>query len=300
MKRRFLQGFTFFLAASLSLVSCGDSTADLDLEVDDAIDTTLVAANDGPTIAYAVPTPNDLFEIIKALGGELNMSLINSIENKDKYVDLKSKALNFGVYSADLGYMSCFDNGIEFLKYTKAVEDLAGDLGITEVFDATLLDRIENNEENYDSLFTISSQTYYNSYATLEENKKGQELSLIIIGGYLESVYIITNLVDDFSENSEIVEKIGDQHLVLDQIIDFCAQYADIVAVSEALSDIMQLRSVFEENMEFVPAEADKTNSSDSEGVTMIGSKGSYQMNQQTFDAVKEEVKVLRNKITQQ
>ena len=300
MKKSFIQGFSFLLIASLSLVSCGDAQTDLDVEIDEPTDSAVTTEDAGPLITYSVPTPNELFEIVKAVGGELNMGLINALDNKDKYVDLKSKALNFGVYSADLGYMSCFDNGIEFLKYTKAIEDLAADLGISEVFDKTLLDRIENNEDNYDSLFTISNQTYYESYSYLEENKKGQELSLIIIGGYIESVYIISNLVDNFSENNEIIEKIGDQHLVLDQIIDFCAQYADIEAVSEALSDIIKLQQVFEDNMTFVPADESAAASEDGDkGITTFASKGSYQMNQQTFDALVSEIEVLRNKITQ-
>ncbi len=298
MKKCFIQGFTFLLIASLSLVSCSDSQADLDVDIDEPVDSSMANNDVGPLITYSVPTPNELFEIVKAVGGELNISLINPLDNKDKYVDLKSKALNFGVYSADLGYMSCFDNGIEFLKYTKAIEDLAADLGISEVFDKTLIDRIENNEENYDSLFTISNQTYYESYSYLEENKKGQELSLIIIGGYIESVYIISNLVDNFAENNEIIEKIGDQHLVLDQIIDFCAQYADIEAVSEALSDIIKLQKVFEENMTFVPAD-ESSPETENNDIPTFTSKGSYQMNQETFDAVVKEITVLRNKITQ-
>lgn len=299
MKKRFLQGFTFFLIAGSGLVGCSDSQPDIDVDVEETALIDTVQSNDEPIITHSVPTPNDLFEIIKAVGGELNMNLINPLENKDKYVDLKSKALNFGVYSADLGYMSCFDNGIEFLKYTKAVEDLAGDLGISEVFDKTLLDRVEKNEENYDSLFNISNETYYQSYAYLEENKKGQELSLIIIGGYIESVYIISNLVENFEDNLEIIEKIGDQNLVLGQIIDFCAQYADIEAVSEALSDMIKLQNVFEEHMEFIPAAESAESASNSNGIATISSKGSYKMNQATFDAVVKEITVLRNKITQ-
>ena len=299
MKKRFIQGFALLLVAGLSFVSCTDSSSDLDLNLDDKSDSTALQTSDEPTITATVPTPNDLFEIIKAVGGELNMSLINSLDNQDKYVDLKSKALNFGVYSADLGYMSCFNNTIEFLKYTKVVEDLAGDLGISEVFDKTLLDRIENNEENYDSLFNISNQTYYESYAYLEDNKKGQELSLIIIGGYIESVYIISNLVDNFEDNTEITEKIGDQHLVLEQIIDFCAQYADIEAVSEALSDIIKLQTVFQENMDFVAADESTSAVTENNGIATFSSKGSYRMNQKTFEAVVKEITILRNQITQ-
>ncbi len=299
MKQRFLKGIMFFFVSSAVFVSCDNSKTDLDLDLEESKDTTVLTTDDGPQISYAVPTPNELFEIVKILGGELNMELVNSLDNKNKYVDLKSKALNFGVYSADIGYMSCFENGIAFLKYTKVLENLGNELGISDVFDKTLMDRIENNEENFDSLFTISNETYYDSYLYLEENKKGQELSLIIIGGYVESVYIISNLVNVYSNSNPIIEKIGDQHLVLDNIIDFCSQYADESAVAEALSDIMKLQSIFEDNMDFVESNPEGENGTDVDGVATFASKGSFTMNENTFNLVKEEVIKLRNKITQ-
>ena len=51
------------------------------------------------------------------------MNLVNSLENSENYVDVKSKALNFGVYSADVAYLSCFGIGIDFLKYFKKLKN---------------------------------------------------------------------------------------------------------------------------------------------------------------------------------
>lgn len=297
MKKNLIKSLAFLFFSTLILSSCSDSTPAVDTDIDEQVEETIEETNQLAEISYSVPTPNELFEIVKLLGGELNIDLINSLENKDSYVDLKSKALNFGVYSADLGYMSCFSNGIDFLKYTKAVENLGTELGISEVFDQKLMNRIESNEENFDSLFTISNQTYYDSYLFLEENRKGQELSLIIIGGYIESLYIISKLVTVYSDDNPIIEKIGDQRLVLENIIDFCAQYADEIAVSEALSDLIVLQKVFEDNMEFV--EASEAATSNNDGIATITSKGSYKMNEETYNAVALEVETLRNNITQ-
>ncbi len=299
MKKSFVKGLTILCLAAFSFTSCEDDSLNVEETVEEKVDEKANVEEQLSKISYSVPTPNELFEIVKSLGGELNVELINSLDNKDNYVDLKSKALNFGVYSADLGYMSCFENGIEFLKYTKAIENLGNELGISEVFDQDLMDRISNNEDDFDSLFTISNETYYDSYLYLEENKKGQELSLIIIGGYIESLYIITNLVTEYSDDNPIIEKIGDQNLVLENIIDFCGQYADEEAVSEALSNIMELKSVFDENMSFVEADENSEATEASEGIVTLKSTGRYAMNEQTFNIVKTEITELRNNITQ-
>ena len=303
MKKSFVKGLAILSLATITLVSCEDSSLTVEETIDQETEDTSSETNAQlAEISYSVPTPNELFEIVKSLGGELNVELINSLDNKDNYVDLKSKALNFGVYSADLGYMSCFENGIEFLKYTKAIENLGNELGISEVFDQELMDRISANEEDFDSLFSISNQTYFDSYLYLEENKKGQELSLIIIGGYIESLYIITNLVESYNDEDPIIERIGDQKLVLENIIEFCAQYADVTAVSEALSDIMQLRDIFDDNMTFIEDDAaneEKMADADENGISTLKSSGRYVMNEKTFDTVKAKITELRNNITQ-
>jgi hypothetical protein len=121
MKNKFLvRGGVVFFSSALML-SCGSTDINIDVvdtDTTEVLDEVTVAL---PAIDYSVPTPNELFEIIKAEGGELNIELINSLENEENYIDLKSKSLNFGIYSADLGYMSCFDHSIEFLKYTKTI-----------------------------------------------------------------------------------------------------------------------------------------------------------------------------------
>ena len=290
------------IACSILLITSCNGGSDIEVDVTDNDTVQQVENNienvetNENKIEYSVPTPNELFDIVKLQGGELNIDLINSLDNQEKYIDTKSKALNFGVYSADIGYMSCFDHGIEFLKYTKAIEKLGNDLGISDVFDKDLMDRIENNEGDSDTLFLISNQTYYDSYQYLEENEKGTELSLIICGGYIESLFIVTHLVDKYSDDNPIIDRIGDQKLVLENIIDFCMTYMDDQSVNEVMSDLMELGKVFEDNMTFVESDAKVENEGD---VTVLSGGGHFKMNEKAFNAIKEKITELRNKITQ-
>ena len=298
MKNKFLVRGGILIFSSAFMLSCGSNEMDVDVEdvVEDTTEVVQTLDNELPSIEYSVPTPNELFEIIKEEGGELKIELINSLDNEENYIDLKSKALNFGTYSADLGYMSCFDNSIEFLKYTKVVERLGDELGISEVFDEELMDRIENNEGNNDSLFVISNDTYYDSYQYLEENEKGTELALIISGGFIESLYIVCNLVDDYNEDTGIIEKIGDQKLVLENILDFCMTYMEDPSVSETMDDLFSLSEVFEKNMEFIEGESNIK--SDGDIVTVSGG-GHFKMTEKAFNAIKDKVTEIRTKITQ-
>lgn len=288
-----LVGATFaFLVAGCSGSSDENEIQNVDIDSTDLVtaDSTL------QVVDYSVPTPNELFEIIKLQGGKQQMNLVNSLENSENYVDVKSKALNFGVYSADVAYLSCFGIGIDFLKYFKKIEELGEELGISGAFDQGVMERIENNEANADSLFTISNDTYYNSYMYLEENQKGVELSLIMAGGYIESLYIITNLVKTYSDSDPIVEKIGDQKVVMENLIDFITQYGDDASVAEVITDLKSLSEVFEKSMTFQESSSKVSNSED--GTLMISGGGAYIMTKDAFDKIKAKSAELRLKYT--
>ena len=145
-------------------------------------------------------------------------------------------------------------------------------------------------------MFVISNDTYYDSYEFLEENEKGTELALIISGGFIESLYIVSNLVDGYEENNEIIKKIGDQKLVLENILDFCMTYMDDPSVEETMNELLDLSDTFENNMEFIESEANIENE---DGIATVSGGGHLVMNEKAFLAVKEKVAALRTKITQ-
>jgi len=298
MKRKKIIISLFCATAGLLTVSCGGSGDDGELNNVEIVDTTdnVIVENVEPTIEYSVPTPNELFEIIKLQGGEQQLNLVNPLENSENYIDQKSKSINFGVYSADIAYLSCFGIGVDFLKYFKQIEELGEELGISGAFDSEMMDRIENNEGDSDSLFSISNDSYYDSYLYLEENDKGVELSLIIAGGFVESLYIICNLVETYDAEDPVINKIGDQKIVLENLIDFISEYAEDAAVNEVIGDMMDLADVFESSMEFEETESAVAN--DTDGTLLISGGGSFNMTADAFDAIKAKANELRDNYT--
>ena len=71
-------------------------------------------------IFYSIPSPIELAQLIQRAGAKYNKNLLNSIDNVGKYESNSSKALNLGVYGADLSYTSVFDNNtMESIVYLK-------------------------------------------------------------------------------------------------------------------------------------------------------------------------------------
>ena len=75
-------------------------------------------------IFYQIPTPNELFGIIKQIGGKGNQAILHKVEDGSKYSDARQKALNFGIYSADLAYASSYDFGTLNLDYLNLIKKM--------------------------------------------------------------------------------------------------------------------------------------------------------------------------------
>lgn len=287
-----------FTSTSL-LTSCGgeEEASDVNqVETNEEVDSTEQTVEDEVIVEYSVPTPNELFEIISLFGDGYNDKLINSTDNIDNYIDTKTKALNFGVYSADLAYMSSFDKTAEALEYFKLIEQLGEDLGISAAFDESLVSRIEDNQANADSVNIISSDTYYEAYKYLEENDKGNILALNLAGGWVESMYIITQMAGEFEEGSPLMERLAEQKLVFDNLTGFMNNYSDDQSVMSVLDELVSLLDVFEM---YDVIEEDTEVNVDENGNHVISGGITYQINEPAFNALKEKIKELRTNIVE-
>ncbi|MCB0479082.1 MAG: hypothetical protein KDC84_13015 [Crocinitomicaceae bacterium] len=298
MKKGIFKGsiVTAVVAGSMLVVACGGE----DTKKSDA---NTVQQNDNDTSNNeqvsgfelpGIPTPNDLFDLVKAVGVQMKPGITNDVAKVSEYVDSKSKALNFGVYSADLGYIACFEAGPDFLGYFKVIQKLGDDLGISAAFDQTLIDRIENNDGNLDSLFSISESTYFESYAFLEENGKGKELALIIAGGWVESMHIIFELSGDYKDGAVLNESIAGQQVVLESILEFMARYQDddMMEIMDKFSNVLM---TYTENMTYVETETEVKKEGDK---VILGGGSEFAMNEMAYNEIRKQIQELRTYIT--
>lgn len=201
---------------------------------------------DETQVYYQIPTPNEFFSVIKEVGGSSRPELMNPVANSEKYVETRFKAINFGVYSADLAYASCYEIGKSALEYFKAVRKMGDELDISAAFDESIFNRIEENLANGDSLVTISNESYFDAYNYLEENDRGNVLALVVAGGWLESMYIVMNLAGDYKDNNQLIHRIAQQKLTLDNVIGFMDKYKDDPMVGTTIEDLNEIGMIYE------------------------------------------------------
>ncbi len=239
----------YFLSIILlsGLWACSGSQDENQLIDDDTITEDTTDQNSIQQQFFQLPSPVELFMFMWEDGAPFNASNLNSIGNVQKYVESKKKATNLGVYSADLAYCTIYDKNQETMNLFSATKSIAEDLGLTEGFDQSILDRIDKNIENSDSLYQITSDSYSKSITFLQSQGQTQILPYIIYGGWLESVYIVTQTVKKYKPESEIAMRISDQGLLLDNLVEFFQSVeATDPSATAVIKDLTDLKATFE------------------------------------------------------
>ncbi len=184
---------------------------------------------------YKIPSPAELFIFLKEEDKFFNPNSLNPVENKNNYNTSTAKALNFGIYASDLAYCSMFEKNQETAKYYSVAKELADGLGLVKGFDKNLTQRLENNINNSDSLFQIANEAYWRAYNFLEKEDKTNILPYIIVGNWIESVYIAIHSIDEFDPDDVVIKRIADQDLVLDNLM----AYLNNTRNKEELEDVI-------------------------------------------------------------
>ncbi len=283
------------IAVTLALASCGGgkTEGEDDMTTVDTVKTEIQTEQVTETF-FQVPSPGEMLTFIKLVGGKnnKNVSFLNSPDNQKNYTDNKSKALNFGIYSCDLSYCSIFEIGSEALKYFKTVKQLGDEIGVSKDINPAVLKRLEGNLGKPDSLAVITDDIYFSSFQTLEDNKQGPTLSLVVSGGWIESLFIATSLIK-YEAKSPLVERLADQKYTLDNLIEFLKKYQSDTNVASIIVQFTELQAEFNKI-----GEKDAAVAKDSKAVKVFGGGKELAITEGQYKAIVEKIKAIRNSYT--
>jgi hypothetical protein len=296
----------FFVTASVSmlLLACGGEGLEVDSETVDPnevnnIDQSIIDGDFTYTTAiggkmFSIPSPVQMSLLLKDEVGAFNEEMISNPDNVSNFTTTYKKAVNMGVYGADLSYATIFENNTKAVSYLASVEKLADELGIAGAFDEELIERFIDNGHNQDSMLVIMSDGYREGDKFLKDNEQHDVATLILTGGWLESLYFATMSYEKDS-NQEIANRIGEQKTSLFTIIDLLEGYNKDEFYSELISDLESLKDDFnkiEFNYQFI-----KPQTNEKAGITVIKSKTSVSIDDKTMSNIVGKVKEIREKL---
>lgn len=191
---------------------------------------------------FPMPSPYQVAQLVKSNNIPFNEAILNSPENAKRYNTNFKKALNFGVYGSNLSYLNIYNRTPESITYLSVLKKLSEELGISSAFDAQHFKKIESNISNQDSLLIILSSSYRRVDGFLRENDRNDVGSLILAGGWIESLYLLTKTAQT-SSNRETINRIGEQKHPLDNLIEVLSplyyKSADYTMLIDKLIDLV-------------------------------------------------------------
>ncbi|MCD6596451.1 MAG: hypothetical protein J7L04_02110 [Bacteroidales bacterium] len=240
--------FFIVLMISLSLNSCKNSAKDGSKK--EAQDASKIMANEidknVSEFVYPLPSAYEVTEILNTIGIGYMLGTSNSVENVSRYFTAKSKAYNIGIYATDLSYASTYKMTQETMLFLEALNQLGSDLGISSIYNEDLLKSIESNVSNKDSLIEIITITIHETYDYLNKNGKGDLSILMIAGGWVEGMYLTTNVSENYQNNPEIVKVIYAQKPSLDRLLKIADESKENSEIQELIDDLQPIKKAFD------------------------------------------------------
>jgi hypothetical protein len=286
--------FVFTLFACSSPQTEKVAEAEVASQETEVTESEIIADDD---VFYQVPTPNELFAVLKNADTPYNKDILNDVSNLENYTTKGMKGLNFGVYAADLAYVSSLGHIEDASQIFETIRSLSKDLEIENALDEVIYKRIQSNLEssNADSLFYLSNDVYYNAYSYLDQNDRGDVLGMIIVGGWVEGLNIILN-IKPYEEGSEIVQRIADQKLTLENLLVFTSKIQDD-DLNQVISELSAIDEVFSAVSEGEENNGELITTTGEDGVAMLGGGASMTISEEQFNQLKVIVHDLRTSI---
>src|SRR5690554_2259170 len=244
-------------------------------------------------IFYSVPSPMEMASILKRTGATYDMTLLNDVKKVHSYSSARRQALNLGVYGADLSYVSVFNQNQEAIIYMSCTKKLADNLGVSKAFDDQMIERMETNVDNRDSLLSLISETYYMLDAYLKENDRDHISAMVIAAGWVEGLYLATSIASSDGEvDMSLIQRIAEQKISLDNLRDLVNTYNRRNQLDGIANDLDKIHEAYHE----VSISSEGSNVEKlSDGTTRIGGKTKVEMSQKTLEVITRVVSEIRS-----
>jgi hypothetical protein len=198
-------------------------------------------------IFYGLLTPVEICAIFSRLNVPYNSATLNPTGMRDQYLSSAKASLNTGIYGVDFGYLKMFGIGQEMLSYMVTIKDMSNKLGIPDNFLTEPIKRIQGDMADPDTIMRIMNDAYNNMENHLRRSGRESTAGLMVLGGWVEAMFISTQLVyDPANPDPEVVQKIAEQKYTLTTLLSFMKNYYDDPVVVYYTKKLIYLKKYFD------------------------------------------------------
>ncbi len=192
-----------------------------------------------------ISSPVEMAALIKKSGVAFSQKILNKPEKVDDYNTSFKRALNLGVFSADLGYINTFDKNNIVISYLLSVKDLAEGIKVGQFFDFNALKKMATNSNNLDSLMEVSVSSFNKMDSYLREQHRSNVSALIVTGAWIEGLYIASSVIKE-TKNEDLINRIGEQKDIIDILLIILNNYGKDPNFAEMVTRLEQVKQAYD------------------------------------------------------
>lgn len=219
---------------SMASCSCGSDNGQLNNNItEEKADSELVVSGEVVSdMIQNISSPVEMANEIKNSGVGFSKDILNEAGKEGQYETNFKKAVNLGVYAADLGYINTFSKTTVVVDYLTSIKRLADGLGVGQFLDFSTLSALAKNSTNLDSLKQLSVNSFNNIDKYLREQHRSNISTAIVVGTWIEGIYITGQVISQTNDKG-LVDRLGEQKNIVEIL--------DIVVSSRTESEFKNL-----------------------------------------------------------
>jgi hypothetical protein len=195
-----------------------------------------------------IPSPMELVDALPKAGISFSKDVLNPVESESKYNTSLQKAINFGIYSVDMAYLTTNEEYSMVKSYLNTSRNLAAALDLTETFDKVVGNRLSQNSENKDSLRKVIDEAYYEVDNYMRNNERALAATQMLTGSWIESQFITLSLiknVDKNEQNAMLFDKVFEQKRHLASLVSLLKEYEKEKTFKPLIDQIYELNNQY-------------------------------------------------------
>lgn len=230
-----------FIAFIVLAASC---KSDSNKSEADAVDD--VVLEEAKVMIASIPAPNSL--VVMNLLSEAGAGYIYDITNKTEYIDnyltARQKALALGIYSADLSYVTSYNQQEESSAYIETFQRLIDDLEIP-IKNPEVITRFQNNLDQKDTLIKIVNEVFLESNKYLNSSDRVDIALYMLIGSWIETVYLLEKTIEFSVNKAPLVKIVLNNKQTLDKMIYMLDEKKDDEGFAELYDTLIHIKELF-------------------------------------------------------
>lgn len=195
--------------------------------------------------SYPIASAFEVTQMLNEIEASYIVGITNDPEKADDYFSEKDRAINLGIYTADLAYATTYNQKADVQEYFGASETLARELDLTAAFNEDLPDQIEANLDNKDKLVDLITEMFQDAYSYLNQQGRTEVSYLVLSGTVFEGLYLTTHVSENTFQNPKLIEVILFQKEPLMKLESMMAEYKDSELLSDVYADIVEINGIY-------------------------------------------------------